>query len=460
MERLYYVKDGSGGFKDCPKPTPGAFQRIMYLARRLGKQVRTSAVPWTREQFIATYSGAKKARYTAAARAVQDRGLQRRDGYTGVFIKAECYNASAKANPCTRLIQPRKAPYLLELGRYIKAIEKRVYKQIDKLFGHHVVLKCDNPVKRGAVIAGYWSEFVEPCFVGFDASRFDQHVSADALRFEHAVYLAAYCGDPYLQKLLSWQLRNIGYGNTKEGYVRFEVDGCRMSGDNNTALGNVIIMSLLCYLFLEDLGIKYRFIDDGDDCGVFVERKHAALVAGLVDHHLQYGFEMEIERPVYVVEHVEFCQCHPVDTGNGYVMIRNIHKALHQDTLHIDKQWATLDQQRSAIGVCGLALNRGIPVVDALYRSMLGPVDAVVQRLIDERPGDFFNCTGSTHASLPNVNEAVCRASFWLAFGVLPDQQIAWEEQLRGARIEPTEALLKISTQEDRHLRVRSTQLN
>jgi hypothetical protein len=387
----------------------------------------------TKEQFLSYYAGAKRTRYERASEVAEARPLRRSDGFTGLFIKAELYNASAKSNPCTRLIQPRRPEYLYELGRYIKPIEKRVYKNIDKLFGHHVVLKCDNPVQRGRVIEEYWNEFNDPVFLGFDASRFDQHVSKEALELEHLVYLTAYRGDPTLCKLLSWQLHNVGYGRTPEGFVRFSTRGVRMSGDPNTALGNVIIMSLLCYSFLESLGVKYRFIDDGDDCGVFVERKHGTMVAGLVSHHLNYGFEMEVEPPAYCIEQVEFCQCKPVNTGNGYVMIRNATKALNHDGMHIDKQWATLDQLRSAIGICGGALNRNIPIVGTMYAVMENGYDKQVQRLIDERSGDFYNCTGSNKCTIPDVHESICRASFYLAFGYTPDLQVAMENELRGA---------------------------
>lgn len=432
MERLYYVKDGSGGFKECPEPAPQAFGNIRGIARKLGFMVRSSASRMDGDQFISHYTGARKSRYEAAAKVMELRELRRRDGYTGVFIKAEMYNATNKVNPCTRLIQPRRPEYLYELGRYTKAIEKRVYKAIDKLFGHAVVLKCDNPVQRAKKIFNHWSEFAEPVFLGFDASRFDQHVSEDALRFEHLVYMTAFKGDRYLEKLLSWQRHNIGYGRTKEGYVRFEKRGARMSGDPNTALGNVIIMSALCYEFLEGLGIKYRFIDDGDDCGVFIERKDMERVQELPAHHLSYGFEMDVEEPAYKIEHVEFCQCRPVDTGNGWVMVRNVHKALAQDTLHIDKNWATLDQLRTAIGICGSALNKGIPVVGTMYESMIGPMDKKVERLIDERSGDFYNCTGSNSCVIPEVVEGVVRASLYEAFGLLPDLQVAFEKDLRG----------------------------
>jgi len=444
MERLYYVKDGSGGFRECPKPQKGAFEAISMLAKRIGKRVRSSACRMSVQRFVEHYSGSRRARYATAAGVMEKRSLRRKDGYTGVFIKAEFYNASTKPNPCTRLIQPRQSPYLLELGRFIKPIEKRIYKAIDELFGHHVVLKCDNPVQRGSTMAKYWSEFTDPCYIGFDASRFDQHVSASALRFEHMVYNTAYKNDPLLQRLLAWQVHNVGFGRTKEGYVKFSVDGARMSGDPNTALGNVIIMSLLCYSFLQGLGIKYRFIDDGDDCGVFVERHHKDLILGLVEHHLKYGFEMEVEPPAYSLEHAEFCQCRPINTGNGWVMIRNIWKALAQDTLHIDKQWATLDQQRTAIGICGLSLNRDIPIVGALYESMIGDVDKVVGRLVEERPGDFFNSVGASYGCIPPVEEATCRASVYTAFGALPDFQKAVEDELRGAR--SVHRLIKINS--------------
>jgi len=82
--------------------------------------------------------------------------------------------------------------------------------------------------------------------------------------------------------------------------------------------------------------------------------------------------------------------------------------------------------------------------VGALYESMIGDVDKVVGRLVEERPGDFFNSVGASYGCIPPVEEATCRASVYTAFGALPDFQKAVEDELRGAR--SVHRLIKINS--------------
>lgn len=440
MERLYYVKDGAGGFEACPKPEPGIFSTLTSFTKGVCRYLPRHATPMTVEQFIGCYSGSKKKRYQRAADTLRTRPLRRNDANLGTFIKGEFYNATNKSDPCTRLIQPRSVFYLLETGRYLKPIEKLIYRAIDLLFGYHAVLKCDNPLKRAETVRGYWNEFMDPVYVGYDAKRFDQHVSTEALEFEHSIYKAPYKSDSYFSTIINWQLNNRGYARTPDGLVVYEQQGCRMSGDMNTALGNVILMCAVTKHFMDDLGIKYRFIDDGDDCGVFVEREHLALLDELPAHHLRYGFEMEVEPPAYRMEEIEFCQSRPIHIGEDkWVMVRNIHKAMLQDMLHIDKDWARLDELRHSIGLCGLSLNEGLPIMDAFYRSMLTEDvrSNVVERLMLERHGDFYHCVGShTLSTSFVVNTDAARVSIYYAFGILPDLQVHLEDTFRAAKIQ------------------------
>jgi hypothetical protein len=73
--------------------------------------------------------------------------------------------------------------------------------------------------------------------VGLDASRFDQHVSHAALKWEHSVY-NSWFKDKEFARAISMQLINEGTGYTDEGKIKVEVEGCRMSGDMNTSAGN------------------------------------------------------------------------------------------------------------------------------------------------------------------------------------------------------------------------------
>lgn len=443
MERLYYVKSKNRGGEEfvlCPQPTH-SFDDLNYFKSAIKHHLPCLPPVWSTEQFVDSYSGPKHKRYAAAAVILGRTGPRRSYGYPKTFIKGEFYNGTAKQNPCPRLIQPRDAVYNILIGRYVRPMEKCIYKSIDRIFGHHVVLKCDTPWQRANAIHSYWSEFSDPCFVGFDASRFDQHTSAAALEWEHSVYLNIH-NDPEFREYLSWQVNNVGYANTPDGTIMYETKGCRMSGDMNTALGNVIIMCGLCHKYLKSLGIKFRFIDDGDDCGVFLERADLHTLQQLPEHHLQYGYEMTVEKPVYELEQVEFCQSRPVNCGDGnWMMVRNVHKALAHDALMIDKHdWVEVQNVLAATGICGLALYNNMPVLGEFYGmlSRCGTDKKQVDHMLNiHKTGPQ---TWRFHANPRgfDVDETVARVSIYRAFGILPDVQIALENEYRAQRLSNT----------------------
>lgn len=433
-ERLYYVK-GRDGFVPCPRPT-ACFSTLSKFLKSVVRNLPEQPPVWTAEMFVQSYSGPKFKSYSNALVNLTRRGVRRQLGYWKTFIKAELYNATSKANPCPRLIQPRSTEYNILIGRYLKPAEKLIYKAIDAVFGHHVVMKCDNPWQRARTICKYWSEFKQPVFVGLDASRFDQHVSAQALEFEHELYNTIF-RDKELEKYLRWQINNIGYANFSDGTLKYTVQGVRGSGDMNTALGNVFLMCAITHHYLAELGVPYRFINDGDDCGVFLEREHLSLLDSLPDHHLGYGFEMEVESPVFELEHVEFCQSRPIHLGNNnWMMVRNIHKAINNDWLNVNAlDYGSLNDRLAATGRCGLALYADFPVLGAMYERMASVTHDkdVVDRLLASHfsgVGRTWRMFASQHRAYPVV-EPVARASLYKAFGLLPDYQEQLEQEFR-----------------------------
>jgi hypothetical protein len=117
-------------------------------------------------------------------------------------------------------------------------IEKKVYKAIDEVFGSPTVMSSYNAQQLADILHSKWSQFDKPVCVGMDASRFDQHVSTQALRFEHDLYYNIFGKAPFLQQLLSWQLDNRGRAYASDGRFYYRKRGSRMSGDMNTSLGN------------------------------------------------------------------------------------------------------------------------------------------------------------------------------------------------------------------------------
>jgi len=428
-ERLYYVR-GTDGFVPCPRPVV-SFGTLIGIRNKIRRHMSAMPPVWTAEEFVNSYTGSKRRRYESAVANLAARGLRRSDGYLSTFIKAELYNGTTKADPCPRLIQPRSPEYNVELGRYLRPAEKLVYKAIDCLFGHHVVLKCDNMFKRAATIKHYWDEFKQPVFVGLDASRFDQHVSPEALRFEHGLYNDIF-RDPYLAELLEMQVNQVGFANMADGSVMYRVEGCRASGDMNTALGNVLLMCIITYHFLHTLPCKWRFINDGDDCCIFLEAEDAHLLAELPHHHLMYGFEMEVEDPVNIIEQVEFCQSRPIQlSAEEWMMVRNIHKAIKHDWICItSRDWCTTEEILVATSRSGLALFQDVPVLGEMYSAMsrFEVRQRVVDRLMETREGWRGALTG--HRQYP-VDDTCARVSIYRAFGLLPDHQLELEQEFR-----------------------------
>jgi len=428
-ERLYYVK-GADGFVPCPRPIV-PFSTLHGFRNRVRKALACLPPVWTNDEFVQSYTGMKQRRYASAVATLARRGLRRSDGYLKTFIKAELYNGTAKADPCPRLIQPRSPEYNVAIGCYLRPAEKLLYKAIDSVFGHHVVLKCDNMFKRADTIRAYWGEFRDPCFVGLDASRFDQHVSPEALAYEHGLYNAIF-NSSELATLLEWQIHQRGYANMSDGDIMYTVEGCRASGDMNTALGNVFLMCSITHHFLEGLPCKWRFINDGDDCGIFIEQSDVHLLDALPAHHLQYGFEMEVEEPAYELEQIEFCQSRPIQLNSTeWMMCRNIHKAMKHDWLCITaRDWCTTEEILVATSRCGISLFGDVPVLGAMYQAM-GRFDyreSRITRLLETKEGWRRALTG--HREHP-VDETIARVSVYKAFGLLPDQQVELENTYR-----------------------------
>lgn len=450
IERGFKVEAPGGLLVDCPKPRVCLHYVLLpayvYLTRKLNS---TTLVPLTGPQFVSHYKGRKRATYEKAWQSLLAMDAHAEDAKTTSFIKYEKYVVKEEdglsSSPenwqftSPRMIQARQPRHLLSAGRYIIPLEGVVYRSINKMFNDTVVMKGLNPLQRGKWISEKWKRFRDPIFIGLDASRFDQHVSAEMLDWEHSIYLSGYEGAERaeLATLLSRQINNKGTFFLRDGMVSYSRRGGRMSGDMNTSLGNVLIMSSMMYVYLKSRGFDNEnsaFVDDGDDCGVFIERKdQAKFLANLGEWFLDLGFEMTVDEPVDVLEQVVFCQSQPIFTDDGYVMVRQL-KCLSKDVMTVRPCYLqtriTYDTYRDAISKGGLAMYGNIPVLHKFY-ACLGRGVGKIRSLDmdnDDVPWTFRN---STYRS-GNVVSAETRASFFRAFGVVPDHQIALEEQYDG----------------------------
>lgn len=426
VERQYFVRDRDSGFV---RPADCGSTALEPLGRYLRQLTAHGAtlMPLGDDALLSRTPSSKKSVYRRALASLKERPVEKRDASIKMFVKRENTNLSKKPDSVPRAICPRDFRYLAELNRFIKPIEKQIYRNIDFMWGRRVVAKGLNAVERAEVIVSKWESFRRPVVVGADATRFDQHVSRSWLKWEHDVYKHFFTGSERgkLGMLLKWQLVNKVTSITAEGRVKCTIDGHRMSGDPNTSLGNTLIMSTMCKSYVDTKGFRVDYLNDGDDCLFFMEQDNLAeFMSGGYEFFLNFGFRIEFEPPVYVVEQVEFCQSKPVFTHSGWIMARNPHVHRSRDVSNFKptnreevRQWLT------AIAEGGMILAAGVPVSQAFYECIGHITPKPRRRKFALDPwGSLVYLTKGLGARSKRITHAA-RSSFDLAWGICPADQ-------------------------------------
>lgn len=434
-ERVFYVKDGDG-FARPPRPEPRVFAERLENSRRRLAALLPSTAPVSHDQFVESYVGRKRESYRRALADMRaGRTTPADDSRINVFVKYEKTDRTTKKDPVPRVISPRDPKYNIRVGRYLKPLEHKLFKSIDTLFGHPTIMKGYNVTRTAQILHEKWDSFRNPVAIGLDASRFDQHVSYDALKWEHAIYLECYKVKKHKQRLgslLEHQLVNHCRGETADGVVEYTVTGTRMSGDMNTSMGNCLLMCMMIHSYLSAKGIKGALANNGDDCVVFMEREQLdGFMENLTSWFLDMGFNMAVETPVYSFEEIEFCQTKPVFDGSIWIMCRNPHTAITKDSVML-KNWDTESLYLGwldAVGTGGLALAGGLPIFQEVYSLFVrsGKKRPIPQDLL---PWSFRTWKEGVNREYAAVSPH-CRASFYWAFGITPDEQECLEGYYR-----------------------------
>jgi hypothetical protein len=418
VERIFLVK----GMTEPPQPKPGIWESKL---RKFRTKVLCHAPPtaeMSMDEFIDSRPSRKRRVYINARKDLMIKGVCREDAKLDTFIKAEKMNLSDKPDPVPRLINPRSPRYNIELGVFIKPAEHAIYYAIDSFMGARTVAKGRNAYERAQMLREAWESFDCPVALGVDASRFDQHVSKGALEYEHSFYLKLHQNNCRLRQLLGWQLHNRGYAKCKTGGIKFKVEGLRASGDMNTALGNVILMCAMLKGFCDEYKFKARIIDDGDDAVVIVEKyEEQRFYAYCKRYFRMFGFTLKYESSAYEFERIEFCQSQPIYDGERWVMCRDPRLVLAKDLICVrgfnsERQWRQL---MGSVGLCGLALAGNLPIFWKFYH-IFQP--GGTREL--ESGMDYLSRGMDVKTSEPTWE---ARVSFYNAFNISPDEQVAIE---------------------------------
>lgn len=429
-ERVFYINNKR---VEPIQPTPDGFSQLKWFE---DKFTTTTLRPWTLDQFAESYTGAQRTRYQKAVDSLALLPLSDEDTIVSTFVKCEKINFSRKEDPAPRVIQPRNPRFNAAIGRFIKPLEHLIYKRLRKLYGMPCVAKGFDTYQTGHLLSRKWNMFSNPCAISLDASRFDQHNSKAALSWTHSIY-KKFCDDPEFSMHLSKLLYNRGRASCKDGFVVYEVEGRRMSGDMDTALGNCLLMTAMTFSLCEKLGIPHQVMDNGDDIVVIMDKCHEdAFRASVNDWYSNLGFSMKVEDTVYKLEHIEFCQMHPVFDGTEWRMVRNM------TSLAKDLICCTNPQQVStwlqAIGNGGISLTSGLPVFQEFYSFLqkYGHRKSKAVNWKHFRDSGFARLSGlHRRVAAPVTTQA--RLSFMEAFGVEIEQQLSLEVMYRNLKVGP-----------------------
>lgn len=449
IERCLVVKRG-GQF--CPRPPATVDEPFARVMKEFAKYVTLSS-PLTAVEFTSSRPGRKKRLYQRIESDYDNTVYDfHREAKTSAFVKCEKTqqrtppngdNPGLNKDPIPRCINTRSAPFHMLYGRYTVPIEKQVYKVWEQVFGYPIITKCMTTSDKASLIVSHWNhvaQFGKPCAVFMDYARMDQHERAPSLTFGHWTTAVFYSEEhqPTLNRVLRRQLKNTATARCKDGYLKADLRDMRMSGDMDTSLGNNSIACGNIYEYLLDIGINMdmvRAIDDGDDAGLFVPEQLLPMLSGISEWYLRRGFSLTLEDPVYELEHIVYCQTRPVNLGHKWMMVRDPEKVINCDL----SGYCNLYDIRycrelfHAIGSGGLALARGVPVLQSFY-IMAQRVGLKGRTLSDFDEVSHFGWArlarmeGMHSSPLPITNEA--RMSFWKAFGITPANQVVIEEDL------------------------------
>lgn len=281
--------------------------------------------------------------------------------------------------------------------------------------------------QTGRLIARKWHNFNHPVAVGVDASRFDQHVSKQALEWEHSIYNKLFESEE-LARCLKWQVQNVGFARCKDGCIKYFKEGSRMSGDMNTALGNCMLMCMLVMAYMNSKNVPYDYINNGDDVVLFMESANLRALDDLPVWFGEMGFTMVVEDPVYTLEEIEFCQMHPIQLSDrDFTMVRSYPSSLAKDLVCLEptafRPWL------KSIGQGGQSVTSGVPIYQAFYQCLerMGGdgKTGYVGYLADSGFFRMIELGGRQRSEITST----ARISFWRAFGVSPQHQLALEER-------------------------------
>lgn len=455
----------AGEYQPRPPVAPGASYALVLsglsgvIKRKYGQDTTAACCRLTSAEFVASRPSWTRAAYQRAvdSRRFEVMGLRDLTKLKG-FVKVEKSgqpftdrDGNITALKAPRPIHPRDFGFNEVFGRFTLPMEHPTYDSMAEMCGYTyfddgtaetlaVIAKGLNPFEKADLIRKHWLRAGgdgKVVALNVDQGGFDAHIAELELRLEGDVAQLFYPGNKFLRRLMRAQWANRVRAVFRDGRVNTKLGPMRMSGDMNTSLGNCLISAALAWLFVRTIK-NASFIVDGDDTILFIPLDYFTnnTLDALQAHYLDFGFDAVAEEPCFWMEAICFCQSHPLFDGTRWRMVRNWTKCTGFDYSSHDcgTDGIAFREHLHAVGSCGLALHYGVPILQEHY--LFGLRHGIKSKLdwAKYRRNYIFDqarACGGFRRQATVTDDA--RVSFWLAFGVTPDMQIAIEKEYESA---------------------------
>lgn len=348
------------------------------------------------------------------------------------FVKFEKMKLGDQADGAwkpPRIIQFRTFEYLYVLKKRLLAYSMLV-KECDVIWNfqeYRTVFTKNYDQKTGCMLVReHWDKLKNPVALCLDHSHYDGSKTEEALGAEHEFWLDLFGGDRHLKDLLRYQRYNRGYTS---GGLKYKVKGKRCSGEFTTSDGNSIDNLIMLETYCHASGFtKFFIFVNGDDSIILIESLELERRLDTT-YFRRFNFVTKLDRIAETFEQIDYCQCSPVLIGAGWTWVRKPPRVMSRASICPYQYLSCIDRYLTGVGLCELATNQGVPILQAFaifllrqggFVRPLGSVDKIPARL-----------SGNQIIELLPISD-VSRVSFQEAFGYTPQEQIMWEQYLAG----------------------------
>jgi hypothetical protein len=362
--------------------------------------------PYTVKQVLQSKKPSKRKTYTQALNSLHRRPLDFADCVIKMFVKNERMTIKDPLKP-PRAIQARSPRYNLIFQKYTLAFSEHHKKQ--QLFKRNFTSGMDQ-YEIAQWLLHHWNEYAHPVADMLDHAFFDSKQHEIILFFQNLYVFLCFGETEY------WQLYAARLNNrcVSRNNIHYKVHATRLSGDGDTSSGNTTVNDMmLSYVYRK---VQHSRALNGDDSVII--REYAD--TNYVDRKTleQYGFATKFNT-TDEFEAIEYCQCHPVYTINGWLMVRDPMRVMSRATVCINRSIRdvnTFKRWCRGVGECEYTCNAGVPILQSFAKFMM--------RATHDNPiydDDFVNrrIEGTRDHTITDR----CRASFEKAFHISVSRQ-------------------------------------